>query len=201
MTTLNGLPRSCDSFIKGICSRRKLTKFTRLWEDCTQEGTRLVAREEKLGEEENKALVAHARKGKSKTKNRPPRKFKKSQKSQRTQRDYSNFKCYSCQKMGHIVRNCAFIKDQIKKGKNKRHHAHVAEDDEPVRKKERKDDSDEEYVLISALTRIVTHGSDTWLVDSGASKHMTGYKYFLTDLVEKDSPHKVKLGDDYQYPI
>ena len=30
MTTLNGLPRSWESFIQGICSRRKLTKFSRL---------------------------------------------------------------------------------------------------------------------------------------------------------------------------
>ena len=30
---------------------------------------------------------------------------------------------------------------------------------------------------------------------------MIGYKDSLTNLVEKDSPHKVKLGDDYQYPI
>ena len=35
MTTLNGLPRSWDPFIRGICSRKKLTKFSRLWEDCT----------------------------------------------------------------------------------------------------------------------------------------------------------------------
>jgi hypothetical protein len=48
---------------------------------------------------------------------------------------------------------------------------------------------------------MVTHGSDTWLVDSGASKHMTSYKDSLSSLVEKDSHHKVKLGDDYQYPI
>ena len=27
MTTMNGLPRSWDPFIKGICSRRKLMKF------------------------------------------------------------------------------------------------------------------------------------------------------------------------------
>ena len=38
-------------------------------------------------------------------------------------------------------------------------------------------------------------------MDSGASKHMTGYKDSLTDLVEKESPQKVKVGDDYQYPI
>ena len=35
MTTMNGLPRPWDPFIKGIYSRRKLTKFSRLWEDCT----------------------------------------------------------------------------------------------------------------------------------------------------------------------
>ena len=37
--------------------------------------------------------------------------------------------------------------------------------------------------------------------DSGASKHMTGYKDYLAALVEKESHQKVKLGDDYQYPI
>jgi hypothetical protein len=66
MTTLNGLPRSWESFIQGICSRRKLTKFSRLWEDFTQEEVRLTTREEKLGDEENQALATHARKGKSK---------------------------------------------------------------------------------------------------------------------------------------
>ena len=30
MTTLNGLPRSWDSFIQGICARKKLFKFIRL---------------------------------------------------------------------------------------------------------------------------------------------------------------------------
>ena len=30
MTTLNGLPRSWDSFIQGICARNKLVKFRRL---------------------------------------------------------------------------------------------------------------------------------------------------------------------------
>ena len=37
MTTLNGIPRSWDSFIQGICARKKLIKFNRLWVECTQE--------------------------------------------------------------------------------------------------------------------------------------------------------------------
>ena len=55
--------------------------------------------------------------------------------------------------------------------------------------------------MISALTGTVTSRNDTWLVDSGASKHMTGFKDYLSTLIERESPQKVKLGDDYQYPI
>ena len=37
ITTLNGLPISWDSFIQGICARRRLISFNKLWEECTQE--------------------------------------------------------------------------------------------------------------------------------------------------------------------
>ena len=42
----------------------------------------------------------------------------------------------------------------------------------------------------------ITHGSDDWLIDSGASKNMTGFKEYFVKLSENISPHKVKLGDD-----
>src|SRR5713101_813945 len=45
MTTLNGLPRTWDSFIQGIYARKKLAKFSRLWEECSQEEAQIVARE------------------------------------------------------------------------------------------------------------------------------------------------------------
>ena len=66
MTTLNGLPRDWEAFIQGICSRR-LTKFRKLWEECVQEEERILAREVKLNENEDQALIAHA-KGKHKRK-------------------------------------------------------------------------------------------------------------------------------------
>ena len=103
--------------------------------------------------------------------------------------------------MGNISINCPNSKGKVKKGKYRRHHAHAAEDDELDQERAKEDDSSEEDVLISALTGTITHGSDTWLIDNGASKHMTGYKGSFSELVQKDSPHKVKLGDDYQYPI
>jgi hypothetical protein len=55
--------------------------------------------------------------------------------------------------------------------------------------------------LSQPLTSTVTHGSDTWLIDSGASKHMIGYEDSLSNRIHKDSPCKVKLGDNYQHPI
>ena len=56
-------------------------------------------------------------------------------------------------------------------------------------------------MLISALTGTTTHGSNDCLIDNGASKHMIGFKESFVKLSKHESPHKVKLGDDYQYPI
>ena len=57
MTTLNGLPRTWDSLIQGICARKKLVKFSRLWEECSQEEGRIVAQEEKMGSEDHALTV------------------------------------------------------------------------------------------------------------------------------------------------
>ena len=40
-----------------------------------------------------------------------------------------------------------------------------------------------------------------WLLDSGPSKHMTRFKELFVKLSEHESPHKVKLGCDYQYLV
>ena len=63
------------------------------------------------------------------------------------------------------------------------------------------DDSDEEYMIISSLTRTNSHGSNDWILNSGESKYMTGYKQSFLNMPDHESPQKVKLGDDYQYPI
>ena len=88
----------------------------------------------------------------------------------------------TCDERGHLARDCPRNKDRFhkRKGNKKRHHAHAAEDDDPSKKIIKQDSdgssSDEEYVLISALTGTVTHGSNDWIIDNGASKHMTGFK-------------------------
>ena len=86
-----------------------------------------------------------------------------------------------------------------KKGNKRRHHAHAAEDDEPSTKRNRQDSddssSDEEYVRISSLMGTITHDSNDWIIDNGASKNMTGFKESFVNLSKHESPHKVKIGD------
>ena len=96
MTTLNGLPRSWDSFIQGICARKKLVKFSRLWEECSQEEARIAAREEKMGNE-YQALTIHSKRTR---RNHHHSKGKISHRK----RDMSTIRCYTCDEKGHISR-------------------------------------------------------------------------------------------------
>ena len=108
------------------------------------------------------------------------------QKNNFVRRDPSKIRCYTCDERGHFARSCPMNKSGSKKKKNskRRHHIHTTKDDDPPKKKlkqESEDSSnDEEYVLLSTLTGTTTHGSKDWLIDSGASKHMTRFKeYFM----------------------
>ena len=60
MTTMNGFPRSCDSFIQGICFRNKLITFNKIWEECTQEEARRIQSEENMGETKYQALTIYS---------------------------------------------------------------------------------------------------------------------------------------------
>ena len=114
----------------------------------------METREEKM-KNDDQALAAHTRKGKNKKENSLPKKFKMGQ------RDNSKIICYCCQELGHFVRDFPLIMEIKNKKESKRHQAHIVEDDEPPKKVANQDESiDEDYVLISSLTCIVTHGSD-----------------------------------------
>lgn len=42
---------------------------------------------------------------------------------------------------------------------------------------------------------------DSWLVDSGASRHFNGFHEVLSNLVERETNLKIILGDDFTYPM
>jgi hypothetical protein len=58
-----------------------------------------------------------------------------------------------------------------------------------------------EDINISALSGMVPTNDNTWLIDSGASRHMTGLRNHLTHFVEKETHLHVVLGDDARYNV
>jgi hypothetical protein len=199
MTALNGLTISWDAFIQTICARTEKLNFDSLWEECIQEETRVANHEALLERDDHQALATHTKRGRKKpyfqkethkesqpqnkfnNKESHPRIFQK--KGQRRERDYSYVQCYHCDNMGHIEKNFLARRGEYKR-KHKRNHAHVIEDEEPPTKMIREEIKDHD--LISALSGSVTPGEDAWLIDSGASKHMTGQRDIHSYTLEKN---------------
>jgi hypothetical protein len=103
--------------------------------------------------------------------------------------------------LGHFDKYCWFRKKYLRKGKN---HASTTEDDESKRNQKSPSNEKEnrkEYYLVSSLSILVFTGPKTWLVDSGASKHMTGYKEILSYFKTKSFAEHVDLGDEKCYKI
>jgi hypothetical protein len=94
--------------------------------------------------------------------------------------------------MGHYATQCPHRNEN----ENRKHHAQATNIEDPISHKKEKD---EEFIFVSTLMGTITQGSDTWLVDSGASKNMTVFKSYLTKLIEKRSSLQVELGDDSRH--
>ena len=90
--------------------------------------------------------------------------------------------CYLCGELGHFQRNCP-------KGHNKRrswkpkHKAKTA----------REESSESEKAFGSTTSQ--SHNSGSWIIDSGASSHMTHDKELLVNYEEFKEPQKRSLGD------
>jgi hypothetical protein len=100
-----------------------------------------------------------------------------------------------------LLNDCWHRKKNPRKGK---HHASTDEDDESKRKQKSPSNEREnkkKYYLVSALSSTVIIGPKTWLVDSGASKHMTWYKETLLDFKTKSFVEQIEVGDDKCYKI
>ena len=153
-----------------------MPKFNKLWVDCTQEGTRVAARQRLHGPqvEENQALYTHTRKGNGKG-----RKFHKPKHQARIpssspyqrekKKDLSHIQCHKCKKYGHYANKCF-------SANKKKHEASTVDVEEGHHHKKQRNEDRTKFFFISTLSGIVPTASDTWLIDSGASKHITGYK-------------------------
>jgi hypothetical protein len=120
--------------------------------------------------------------------------------NQKTKSDMSKIICYTCNKPRHYAKDCF-------SGKRKgRYHASTTEaNEEPQGKRSKESNTTEQkkkqIILISTLTGSISNNKETWLVDSGASRHMTRYSCALTDLTEQKSSIEVEMGDETTYSI
>jgi hypothetical protein len=168
------------------------TSLTIYGQTVPKKNPRLISKSQKTNYEENQALVAHVKK----------RKERRNTSSKKTRisilyhkKDVSKIRCFTCKKLGHFSYQCP-------QGKGKRkHHAQATDMEESTSQKRTKESKDEEYVFVSSLTGTISQGSDIWLMDNGASKHMTGFRSSLTKLTEKSSSLQVELGGDSRHEI
>ena len=132
ISTLNGLLRAWHGFIYGVCTRKKkFPRFNSVWEEGMQEEAWREAYDEKTGAKEDQVLTVH-------TKNHKERKSSKSpRKSQRPGKTFGKSKLnfFNCNESGRFKKDCVKLKEQKKKGKRRKHHAHGTKDDALAQKK------------------------------------------------------------------
>jgi hypothetical protein len=195
------LPSSWETFLSNVSGREIQPMFERLWHDFLQEEIFTSTRSEPTKEEHSD--LASRFKGKKKgtfqkgSQRKPNTKFTFKGKNI----DTYKIKFFSCNKLGHFAKYCWFRKKYPKKGK---HRASIFEDDESKRNQKipsNEKENRKEYYLVSALSSSVFTGPKTWLVYTGASKHMTGYKEILSYLETKYFLYHVELRDDKCYNI
>ena len=102
----------------------------------SQEEAQIVAREEKMGSEDQ-ALTVHSKSHSKSNKRRPHSSIGKHSYKDNTRKDVSRIICYTCDEAGHYAMNFPKKQKIMKRSNKRRHHAHAAEDDEPSRKRSR----------------------------------------------------------------
>ena len=135
---------------KLLCSRKESMNFDIVGEDCIQEETRVANREALLREDDH-ALSIHTKGRKQSNFNKGSHKHsKKKFQKKRVNKYCSKYQWCNSHKIGNLSRECP----SQKKNNNKRHHAHLAEDQEEAerpRKRLKKEEDVKQYVLLSTL--------------------------------------------------
>jgi hypothetical protein len=161
---LKGFTKEWEVFVKCVVGREHLPDWSRLWDDFTQEeireGSQSSGQKGDGVDEENVALVA---KGKGKKKGN-------------SGRDLSKVRCYCCNQLGHLASQCPEKKKKRKEQEGPDTTATTTMEDFSSK-------FDMDFSLVTLVSSVGSGGfggDNKWIVDSGASCHMTGiWRVFL----------------------
>ena len=195
-------PSSWESFLSSITGRSSQPTFESLWHDCLEEESRILTRERPPKEDHLALSAKFKRRGRRPFPHRNPQKNIQKENPNPGFRgkkfDMSKVKCYNCDKIGHFSKDC---RGKKKGNFNKeKHYASTVQEENPSGSPP-KQEKRKEYYLVSALTGSVITSQDTWLVDSGASTHMTRYRKVLSDFRKKSCSTQMELRDVVRYEV
>lgn len=154
--------------------------------DCIQEESRLAARDngKSSTNEEIHVLAAQSSKKKGFFKRNRDKRSDGAPGSKK-KKDLSHLECFKCDKFGHYAKDCPTKPKQ---------QASIADVGEISLQKDSSG-----FLFYSTLSSNVPTDNNTWLIDSGASHHSTGFREHLSNLVERDSSVQIIIGDDACY--
>eukprot|EP00253_Pinus_taeda_P026306 PITA_26306 len=175
LIALGGLSRACAVFNTTIFNNDRIPSFNELFARCTQEDTRMMARDKPSNGNEPTAYSTHAKK----KNNVGPR------------RQGQGFTQRCAEKEGvPIVTGSTTILESVLTRRTLQ---------------EMMTTTTTKAMEIKGTTTLSTTSPldtlDHWLIDSGASRHFTGYKEVLSNLVEKKTNLEIILGDNATYPM
>eukprot|EP00253_Pinus_taeda_P032333 PITA_32333 len=196
ITTLGGLQLEWYIFRATILNSDRILGFEELMSRCIQEETRMLEQKMPSNRGNPTAFSTHAKKrnnvgSKGHFNGKPGSKGGK------------KGRCFACNKFGHCARESPNRRD-TSHDDDLNHSRGYFNDRRNDRYEESNvvSDKQKEYYLISALSTTFPPDSlGNWLIDSGTSRHFSGYKEALSNLIEKEAILEIILGDDATYPV
>ena len=167
VTLLGSLPQSYSTLVTALEARVDDIKLDFVQQALMHEEQKLKGQSTHSKGQEESALMGRPRK---------PLKFQ-------------NQKCYHCGQPGHFRQDCPKRKQQ---DNSKAMHRAKAVGEKPL---DLDSGSADEGVFAASVGSAGLPQMGRWLVDSGASSHMTSEKEILSNYHEFEKPEKVGLGD------
>lgn len=106
--------------------------------------------------------------------------------------------CYNCGSTDHLARKCPSNRNRYS-AKSKHKAKHVSGKDNSYQKDKhvsgKDDSSDSDAYVVSEPVSQPNNAYTPWIIDSGASKHMTMSRQLFCEYKELTTPEKVSVGD------